>query len=154
MKRFVFRLSSVLRVRRVEEDLARGALARAHARAQEAQAAREAADARLTGRPGLAPVVPLAAYRSWRAMGDLQAASWQAAAKRAEQAAAQLTERRGAWQVAAQRVAALERLEARRREAWRRELERAEARDVDDLVQARYQGDGAWGADPDRGSPA
>jgi flagellar FliJ protein len=139
MKRFQFRLATVLRVRRVEEERARGALALANAARRQAETERQRAEEHLAATPQPAAVVPLAAYRAWRATGELRAERWQTASQQASRAAEAAEERRQAWARAATRVAALERLEARRRDAWRQELFRAEAREVDDLVTSRFQ---------------
>jgi flagellar export protein FliJ len=139
MRRFQFRLATVLRVRRVEEERVRGALALANAARRRAETELSHAEERLAATPEPAGVVSLAAYRAWRATGELRAEGWHVASERVSRAAEVAEERRQAWAKAAVRVAALERLEERRRDAWRQELSRAEVREVDDLVTSRFQ---------------
>jgi flagellar protein FliJ len=138
LKRFRFRLEQVLRVRRLQEDIARGALMTAH------HAAREAADvvnARIedyaaASRPSGAQTYDefnLIQFRLDNAAGAI------AVARGAYNQAVEIVDvRRAEWTAARQRVAALERLEARRRDEHAVEVRRAEDRLVDDLVVARH----------------
>ncbi len=138
MKRFRFRLEQVLRVRRLQEDIARGALMAAN------HAAREAAD-RLNqriddyaavGRPSGAQTYD--AFNRMQFRLDNAAGAITIARAEYRQALDVVEARRAEWTAARQRVAALERLEARRRDEHEVEARRAEDRLVDDLVVARH----------------
>ncbi len=138
MNRFRFRLEQVLRVRRLQEDIARGALMTAH------HAAREAAD-RVNERIGDYAAVSrpdgAQTYEDFnRTQFRLENAAGAISVARGfyNHALSVVDTRRGEWTVARQRVAALERLEARRREEHAIEMGRAEDRLVDDLVVARH----------------
>jgi flagellar protein FliJ len=138
LKRFHFRLEQVLRVRRLQEDIARGALMVAH------HGAREAADrlnARLEEYAAASRPNGAQTYDAFNRMQfRLDNAADAITLARAEyQHALDLVDvRRAEWTAARQRVAALERLEARRRDEHAIEVRRAEDRLVDDLVVARH----------------
>ena len=138
MKRFRFRLEQVLRVRRIQEDIARGALMAAH------HGAREAAD-RVNARiADYAAASRPSGAQSYDAFNRMQfrldnAAGAITIARSEYHHTLELVEaRRSEWAAARQRVAALERLEARRRDEHAIEARRAEDRMVDDLVVARH----------------
>ena len=139
MKRYRFRLDSVLRVRRLQEDVARGALARADVHVVETQAALVVARDWLTEldhRP--VPGQPVA----WEARRTLVLrAADEIDARRADVdvAAAARQERQGELRDARRRVRALERLDERRREEHRLEAARQDERVVDDLVTSRFR---------------
>ena len=138
MKRFRFRLEQVLRVRRLQEDIARAALMTAH------HAARETADAVNARIEDYAAVPRPSGTQSYDAFNRTQSRLDNAAgainvARAAYARALEVVDvRRGEWTAARQRVAALERLEARRRDEHAIESRRAEDRLVDDLVVARH----------------
>ena len=138
MKHFRFRLEQVLRVRRLQEDIARGALMTAN------HAAREAAD-RLNERIGdYAAASRPGGAQSYDAFNRTQfrldnAAGAITVARVEYRHALDIVDvRRQEWTAARQRVAALERLETRRRDEHAIEVRRAEDRLVDDLVVARH----------------
>jgi flagellar FliJ protein len=138
LKRFRFRLEQVLRVRRLQEDMARAALMHAH---REARLAAERLNARIA-EYGDAPrpngEQPLETFN--RVHFDLDNAAGAITVARAgyEHTLRVVDDRRVDWAAARQRVAALERLEARRREEHEVEARRADDRLVDDLVVARH----------------
>ena len=138
MKRFRFRLEHVLRVRRVQEDIARGALMAAQ------HAARESADrlnARIEEYGAVARPTGAQSYDSFNRMQSrLDNAAGAITVARADyrQMLELVEARRAEWTAASQRVAALERLETRRRDEHAIEVRRDEDRLVDDLVVARY----------------
>jgi len=143
MKRYRFRLESVLRVRRIQEDVARGELARATLALAAAESAlqegRDHLD-RLSRQPH--PIGPAA----WQARRQILLA----AAEEIEQladgvtaAAAERHARQAALAEARTRVRALERLDERRRAQHALEAARREERLVDDLVTARFRLTGA-----------
>jgi flagellar protein FliJ len=138
LKRFRFRLEQVLRVRRLQEDIARGALMAAH------HGAREAADrvnARIDDYAAASRPSGAQSYDAFNRMQfRLDNAAGAITIARAEyrQALDLVEVRRVEWTAARQRVAALERLEARRRDEHAIDARRAEDRIVDDLVAARH----------------
>jgi flagellar biosynthesis chaperone FliJ len=138
LKRFQFRLATVLRVRRLQEEQAKGALL--HANAQARTAAHRVTTA-------------VDAYASTeRPQGSQSYADFERSRFRFERAAEsvgvaraghrdalEVVEiRRDEWSDAHKRVAVLERLEARRREEHDADFRRREERLVEDLVATRH----------------
>jgi flagellar FliJ protein len=138
VKKFRFRLESVLRVRRIQEDLARAELLNANAAARTAEGVVDARVARYheMDRPLGAHTEPQFA-REWFQL-DAAAGAVDAACERHVEALAVVAERRAAWSAASMRVAALERLEARQRAEHALEMQRDDDRLVDDLVVSRF----------------
>lgn len=137
MKRYRFRLDTVLRVRQVEEERARGELALANRALAEADALLEQRIDHYGATPQ--PAAPLA-VTSFLAARDRQerAARAVVVAGTARLAAdAEAADRRAVWSRTATRLAAIERLDERRREEHRLEAHRQEALEVDDIVVAR-----------------
>ena len=143
MRRYRFRLDAVLRVRRLQEDVARGALAEATATVGRAEGAVARADAWLDGlRAKAGPPGPLA----WEAQRRVQLAAADELTSRVTELGAARTEQRArqaALADARMRVRALERLDERRRAEHAREVARQDERVVDDLVTSRYHRRGA-----------
>ena len=138
MKRFRFRLEQVLRVRRLQEDLARAALMHAHL---EAQTAATAVNARIADYANAARPSGAQTYESFKRMQfelDNAAGAIKVARATYRDAMTVVDQQRAEWAAARQRVAALERLEERKREEHAVEVRRAEDRLVDDLVVARH----------------
>jgi flagellar export protein FliJ len=138
LKKFRFRLDSVLRVRRIQEEQAKARLLTANALAREAE---RVVDARLVHyyelqRPAGVQVEPLFA-RTWGHL-DTAADAVDVAREQRIAALAAVAERRAEWTDASMRVAALERLEARQRAEHAVEVQRDEDRLTDDLVVSRY----------------
>jgi len=138
VRRYRFRLEAVLRVRRLQEDVARGALAEATATVGRAEGAVTRAHEWLEAlRAEAAPPEPLAWHAHRRvqlgAAEELTARSTELGAARAEQRARQV-----ALADARMRVRALERLDERRRAEHAREVARQDERVVDDLVTSRF----------------
>jgi flagellar export protein FliJ len=138
MKKFRFRLESVLRVRRIQEDQARAHLLNANAQARNAETV---VDARLTlyhdlDRPAGVQIEP----EFERTLFTLDAAAGAVTVAREQriEALAVVAEKRAAWSDTKMRVAALERLEARQRAEHAIEAQRDEDRLTDDLVVNRY----------------
>jgi flagellar FliJ protein len=141
MKRYRFRLETVLRVRRVQEDMARGHLAHATAevgaatsivRAAEAHLRELAAGAAVAAGPaglwgGAHELALTGAHDLKLVETDLAAAVSRRLERQAELAAARA------------RVRALERLDERRREEYLLDSARAAEREVDDLVTSRFR---------------
>jgi flagellar export protein FliJ len=138
LKRFRFRLEQVLRVRRLQEDIARGALMHA---SREARTAADAVNARVAEYTTAARPGGTQSYDTFNRMQsrlDNAAGAITIARAGYRQALDVVQDRRAEWAAARQRVAALERLEERRREEHAVEARRAEDRLVDDLVVARH----------------
>ncbi len=138
MKRFRFRLATVLRVRRVQEDQARAALLAAHRDAS--QAGKAVTDALLaySATPSLLGShghddFERARFRLEHAAGAVEFTRF-----RQRVALDLVEERRTEWMATHQRVAALERLETRRRGEHALEEQRAEDRVMDEIVVARH----------------
>lgn len=138
MKRFRFRLEQILRVRRLQEDIARAALMTAH------HTAREAADvlnARIEDYAAASRPFGAQTYDEFnRTQSRLDHAAGAITVARGvyRDAVDVVDVRRNEWTAARQRVAALERLETRRRDEHTIEVRRAEDRLVDDLVVAQH----------------
>ncbi len=138
MKKYRFRLESVLRVRRIQEEVARGAMARAAAEVVAADAALAASRhhlAELVARP-LPGDLP-----GWQLRRDLVlAGASEVAGSAAGLEAARLAHRQRQEELAGarRRVRALERLDERRRAEHAVEAARQDDRTVDDLVTSRW----------------
>jgi len=138
LKRFRFRLEQVLRVRRLQEDMARAELMHAH---RQARAAADRVNARIadyTAAPRPYGEQPLPDFNLVQFHLDNAAAAITVARGSYQHALGVVEDRRADWAAARQRVAALERLEARRRDEYAIEARRADDRLVDDLVVARH----------------
>lgn len=127
MKRYRFRLDAVLRVRRVQEDLAAGQLAVANHEEQAAVQRVEAAKDDylvITVRDGVQGARTFAAERErWNRSADAITV-----AEQQRREAAQVVElRRSEWSEATQAVSGLERLDEKRRTEHRTETDREEA---------------------------
>jgi flagellar export protein FliJ len=138
LKKFRFRLHSVLRVRRIQEDLARARLLNANAAAREAE---QMVDARLAhyhelDRPAGRQLEPV--FTGTWAHLDHAAGAVDVAREQRIEALALVAERRADWSEASMRVAALERLEDRQRAEHAVEAQRDEDRLTDDLVVSRH----------------
>jgi flagellar FliJ protein len=139
VKRYRFRLEAVLRVRRLQEDVARTALAEAAAALARAGAEEARAGSWLHAlRAQPAPESPVA----WDAHRRVQlAAADELASRTADVAHAHAEQQARQRELAAARtrVRALERLDERRRAEHAREMARHEERAADDLVTSRYR---------------
>jgi len=133
--RYVFRLATVLRVRRAEEQRARAALMVANASLVGAIEDRDEADARY--RAQLTTVSDAASLVRERCDAELAAATLERAQRRVSRAASEAALARVEWSGAARRVAMLERLDERRRAEHLESERRREAVAVDDLVAGR-----------------
>lgn len=155
MKRYRFRLATVLRVRRMEEETAKLELRTANLALRQAVAARDLVDERYrayaSDRTAITSAAELQAERLEAGLLAEQLAKAQRIAIERATAAALAQAR---WSRAAKRVAVIERLDARRRSEYVAEELRAEVALVDDLVTSRYaseqsDADQSGGVDPD-----
>ncbi len=137
MKKYSFRLTKVLRVRRIEEEQAAAKLAAARMVAN-AAAAREAesrhALAARCARHGLQPAPSFLAWAETTMLAGEALSDAKAERCRADEDA---EARRGEWSSAAARVAALEHLDERGRTAHTVERRQEETKTVDDIVTVR-----------------
>ncbi|HET6810691.1 MAG TPA: flagellar export protein FliJ [Acidimicrobiales bacterium] len=133
MKRYRFRLETVLRVRRLEEETARLELLTANTRLADACARRDAAAAHYRQIPIELGSCSTEELRRTRQRAELAAATLGARQATVDEAARHAEAAREAWMAAVGRVKVLERLDERRREEHRLELERDETRFLDDV---------------------
>jgi flagellar protein FliJ len=140
-----FRLASVLRVRRVQEDVKRAELVRANAETGRAWTDVQRRDALLEARRGTVASGTSAAFIGSLTAGLARASDLSAARAAHELAVANAAERAVAWGEAAARVKALESLEERHLAAVRDADEAAAQRASDDrssaAVAARLKGE-------------
>jgi len=138
MSKRSFRLETVLRVRRAQEESARADLARGNRQVHAATSGRDQAAQRYREVPVSSGAVAASVFHREAASADLAAATLLDAHARLSLAEAEAAVALRQWREAAQRVEALERLELRRLEELRVEDARQESASVDDLVTARY----------------
>jgi flagellar export protein FliJ len=139
VRRYRFRLESVLRVRRLQEDVARSAFAEVTLAVGRSEADVASARAWLDG---LRDEPPPTGPHAWEARRRVQLAAAEELAGRVtalDHARAEQRARQAALAEARTRVRALERLDERRRAEHAREAARLDERAVDDLVTSRYR---------------
>jgi flagellar biosynthesis chaperone FliJ len=139
LKRFQFRLETVLRVRRLQEEQAEAALMRANAGARDA--ARRVHDAVEAYAASDRPDGPQSfdEFHRSRARFERAAGAVDVAHAGHRDALRGVDERRDDWSAAHARVAVLERIESRRREEHDADVRRQEERLVEDLVISRHR---------------
>ena len=140
MKRYRFRLETVLRVRRIEEDQAAAELAIAN---RAMQLAELELDRRLEHYQSIESHVGTVSQERFLALRSQRehAANGVVAAGAARiSAEAEVERKRELWAAAAMRVRALERLDERRREEHDIEVQRAEIVTLDEVFAARLVG--------------
>ncbi|HEY0358282.1 MAG TPA: flagellar FliJ family protein [Mycobacteriales bacterium] len=137
MKR-TFRLASVLRVRRVQEDVARADLLRANREVGHAWTDVERRNAYLESRQGGFTTGTSAAFIGSLTAGIARASDLSAARAAHQLARDAAADRAAGWTAAAARVQALESLEERHRAAVRSADEAAEQRAADDRSSAEF----------------
>lgn len=139
MKAYKFRLAPVLQVRRVQEEQARAALARA--RLDAARAAQETSVRRGLLFKAREAGLPDGHTAKWRAEQDRHQRLTQAvlASRAAELRASELvTSRVSDWEQAARDLAALEKLDEKARAAYWEELLADEQREADEQAAVRH----------------
>jgi flagellar protein FliJ len=142
MKKYKFRLDTVLRVRRIEQDRAAGQLAAAQRKANEAAAAQDRAETAYVGARSTAGLQATASFLSHRSLVEASALTMAASRQARHAADSQVDERRADYVEAAGRVTGLENLDERHRAGYEIELQREEGRAVDDLVTSRHRIEG------------
>jgi flagellar export protein FliJ len=138
MSRGGFRLAAVLRIRRVQEELARAELTTSNGRVRRALVTHDRVAERYRGVPLSSGRIPASAFLREEAAATMTAATLHHAAGRLTAARTDADAARGRWQEAARRVEALERLETRVNEEARAEELRREGSAVDEMVTARF----------------
>jgi flagellar export protein FliJ len=140
MKRNRFRLETVLRVRRIQEDVELGRLGAAQRAAEAAHAEEEQCfDRYRVGVNVAVPALGVDAFLATRAQVERLGDGALVANALANAADEHVTERHADWSVAAQRVSGLERLEERHRDGHRAEVLADEVRDADEAtIQRRF----------------
>ena len=133
MKRYGFRLETVLRVRRLEEETARLGLLTANTSLADACGRRDDAAAHYRQVPIELGSCSTEELRRTRQRAELAAAALAARQAAVDDAARTAEAAREAWMAAVSRVKVLERLDQRRREEHRLEAERDETRVLDDV---------------------
>jgi flagellar biosynthesis chaperone FliJ len=141
MSRPLSRLSTLLRVRRIQEEISRGQLAAEAAAERGARGTLEEARARYAApvADSLQGTKTAECFISERRYSGALAGAVCAAGVSVEAAAYVTAQARADWSAAALRVAALERLEDRAREAARTELLAAEQRTSEESASAQRQ---------------
>jgi len=142
VKAYRFRLDSVLRVRRLQEQAATMRLAASVRALHHAQS--ESARARHSLEDMTAPAgrLTIGAFRWGEAQSARMSETARERAEAVEAAAASARQANEAWGSARQRTATLERLDERHVALWQRELDRSEAAVLDDLATGRSAREG------------
>ncbi|MFZ4515052.1 MAG: flagellar export protein FliJ [Acidimicrobiia bacterium] len=138
MKKYRFRLATVLRVRRIEEEQARAVLMQANHAVTAANAEVHAREEALAARNAAHGTMSREAFLALQGQGARLAEAVRTASARRAEALAIQAARRAEWSLRAQRVSSLERLDERQHEAYAIELNREEIKVVDDLVTNRF----------------
>jgi flagellar protein FliJ len=134
VKAYRFRLDSVLRVRRLQEQVATQQLAAAVRRLDHAQSESAQARRSLAGMAAPAGRLTIGAVQWAHAQSTRMSETACEKAEAVEVAAEAARRANEAWGTARQRTATLERLDERHVAPWLSELERSEAAVLDDLA--------------------
>jgi flagellar export protein FliJ len=137
VNRYRFRLDSVLRARRAQEERARQELAQANLRLRTAMDVHRRESQRYAEITLTVGALDNVEFHRQRAVAELAAATVEAARVAMDAAATEAATAYSAWTEAARLVAALERLDDRRRAEHRAEVLRGEVAVADDLTAAR-----------------
>ena len=154
MKRYRFSLESALRVRLVQEEAARFALAHANAELQRATTRYRRALARYDRLEPGGGEQDLESFRRGRDQAERLAASAHAAWLAVDAATDEAAARHQDWVTASRRVTALQKLDDRRRGEWQVEEQRAEAAANDESALSRWRARSVESATDGSGVPA
>jgi flagellar export protein FliJ len=138
VKKYRFRLETVLNVRTTQEDLARAALAQANLRVSHADASLASRMSRYSSMAMAGGVRSTTDFMQGRFVHELAALSVREAEIERDAANQAAAERRAAWSAAAKEVSVLERLDERRRAEHELAAAREADVEVDDLVVGRF----------------
>lgn len=147
MKRYEFRLATVLRLRRAEQERAQAVLVGANATLRANLTRRDRETARYRALQAPSGATNPTEFRRDELRFTLAARTLSAVEREVAAAAASAALAQVAWSAASARVEILERLDARRRAEHAESEQRADLALVDDLVTARYVREGAFGSD-------
>jgi flagellar export protein FliJ len=136
-KKYRFRLDAVLRVRRIQEELARQDLALANREQAQARQHLERRAALHAGRPSGPSEETSDAFLARRSASAVSAAAVSAARANWQMAVDAAAIRREGWAGAKSRLRSLERLDERHRELHDLDAARDEQRELDDLSSGR-----------------
>jgi flagellar export protein FliJ len=139
LKKFKFRLESVQKVRRLQEEQARVRLMEANLEARQSAALVESRLHAYLASPRPSAPMNYEAFEQERFKLEALATAVEAARIAHREALDVVDGRRVEWLEAKQRLSALDRLEERRKEEHAIDLRRAEDRLIDDLVVARHR---------------
>jgi flagellar biosynthesis chaperone FliJ len=139
MKRYSFRLQTVLRVRRIQEEQAKTALLLANRALHDAEIERTARWNRYDSTTADTALCTVAEFEAGRFRWDMAAQSAILADHLRDARAFEVVTARHTWTAASQRVEILERLDERRRDEWQHEFDHDELVEVDDIVTGRYR---------------
>jgi flagellar FliJ protein len=137
MKRYEFRMQKVLRVRRLQEDAARAAIAAARTAEQRASDAVAGSYDHYRALASDTSAASAMGFLGQRDQASYRATSVRLAEGNLRVAADATADAVSTWHVSHRRVEALERLDERRREEHGIEARRAEDTAVDEIVVAR-----------------
>ena len=138
MKKYKFRLETVLKVRTTQEELARAALAHANLRVTNAEAALASKASRYSTMAMAGGMRGTSAFLSERFLHEQAARAVKLAEAQRDEAKLEAAEKRRSWSEAAQEVSVLERLDERRRAEHEAESARQADIEIDDIVVGRY----------------
>ena len=138
MKKYKFRLETVLKVRTTQEELARAALAQANMRVSNADAILAAKASRYSSMAMASGMRSTGAFLGERFLHEQAARGVKQAEALREEALLEAAEKRRSWSQAAQEVSVLERLDERRRAEHEAESARQADIEIDDIVVGRY----------------
>lgn len=137
MKHYQFRAAKVLRIRRLQDDIARAAVADARRQEAAAQAGVDASQQRYAELTVVAPAQSPAAFLMAREQAGHRASAVVLARQRRQSATEATATALDSWHDAHRRVQGLERLEERGRADHHIEVRRDEDAQVDEIVIAR-----------------
>jgi flagellar FliJ protein len=150
VKRYQFRLETVLRLRRAEEEQAQAALRGANNRLRQLLAERDTEADRYRRVAAEHGATSIEGFRAEQLAAELAARSLAAAGRAAATAAADAALAQVHWMGTHRALATLERLEARHREEYVESERRAESVVLDDIATAAFvreraaAGAGSW----------
>lgn len=137
MRRYEFRAEKVLRIRRLQEDMARAAVADARRAEVAAQATVDASQQRYAELATAHSAQSSAAFLMAREQAGHRASAVTIARERRHEAGQVTTSALGTWHDANSKVQGLERLDERRRTEHHIEVRRDEDAQADEIVVAR-----------------
>jgi len=138
VKKYTFSLAKVLRVRRIQEELAAAELAAARTAAATAAAKEVGATHALASRCARGGLQSAASFLAWTETTMLAGEALSDARAEVQVADQEVEDRRDEWSSAAARVSALENLDERGRDAHAVEVRREETKTADDIVTTRW----------------